>query len=80
MVVEVPDNEQYHGKMEGLCGNMDDVPEDQTDFYTTWDEYGNAQAQGQCGGATSPMPEPCSRVSRFNYIFKSLQCFMKKIN
>ena len=29
VVVEVPDDEQYHGRMEGLCGNMDGEPEEQ---------------------------------------------------
>ena len=66
VVVEVPDSEQYHGRMEGLCGNMDGEPEEQNALFTTWDEYGNAQAQAQCSGATSPMPEPCAAVSRFN--------------
>ena len=66
VVVEVPDSEQYHGRMEGLCGNMDGEPEEQNALFTTWDEYGNAQAQAQCSGATSPMPEPCAAVSTFN--------------
>ena len=66
VIVEVPDSEQYHGKMEGLCGNMDGQPEEQDPLFTTWDEYGNVQAQAQCTGATSPMPDPCKAVSRFD--------------
>ena len=62
MIVEIPDHEGYHGKMEGLCGDLDGVPESEDPLFTTWDDYGNQHAEGLCSGATQPMPAPCAAV------------------
>ena len=60
VVIEVPDGNDYRGRLEGLCGNMDG---DVEQMMVTWDEYAEKWAEGTCSGSTKPLPEPCKAVS-----------------
>ncbi len=72
-MVEVPDREDYRGKLEGLCGNMDNNPESEMSLFTTWDKYGEQNAEGLCQGATQPMPAPCEEVRRTQSLLESAE-------
>ena len=63
MVVEIADNPDVRGNLEGLCGNMDgksEVPED-VSTWEGWNAYGDSWAEGSCPRTNkSETVEPCA--------------------
>ena len=63
VIVEVDDNADVRGKLDGLCGNMDgksEVPED-VSTWEGWDKYAASWAEGSCPSTNETAPvEPCS--------------------
>ena len=63
VIVEIDDNADVRGKLDGLCGNMDgksEVPED-VSTWEGWDKYAASWAEGSCPSTNETTAvEPCS--------------------